>query len=81
VITGVTVAKGVVILPKSVTHTRIASNMTGAITAAQKLDKADMERLDGVAAGGKQKRLVMPPWGKISVGSQNGFDADISLVP
>lgn len=50
------VAKDIVILPKSVSPTRIASNIKGAITAAQKLDKSDMEKLDGVAASGKQKR-------------------------
>jgi glycerol 2-dehydrogenase (NADP+) len=60
------VAKGVVILPKSVTPARITANFKGAITAAQKMDKVDIERLDRVAAGGKQKRLVMPAWGNYS---------------
>jgi hypothetical protein len=32
--------------------------MKGAITAAQKLSESDMEKLDGIAASGKQKRLV-----------------------
>jgi glycerol 2-dehydrogenase (NADP+) len=52
-----------------VTPGRIASNMAGATLAAQKLEEADIEKLDGVAAGGKQKRFIMPPWGKFSVGS------------
>lgn len=47
------------VLPKSVTPTRIASNMKGAITAARKLDRSDMEKLDGVAASGKQKRSTI----------------------
>ena len=50
------VAKGIVILPKSVTPARIRSNFTGAITAANKLDSADLQTLDGLAANGKQKR-------------------------
>lgn len=53
------VAKGFVVLPKSVTPARIASNLTGALTASKKLDKADIEQLDGLAAAGKQKRFVI----------------------
>jgi glycerol 2-dehydrogenase (NADP+) len=45
-----------VILPKSVTPARIATNLKGAIAAVQKMDDADIKKLDGVAAGGKQKR-------------------------
>jgi hypothetical protein len=45
-----------VILPKSVTPARIATNFNGAIAAVQKMDDADIKKLDGVAAGGKQKR-------------------------
>lgn len=56
------VAKGVVVLPKSVTPNRIASNYTGAATAATKLDESDITKLDGLAPGGKQKRFIMPPW-------------------
>jgi len=63
VLLGYLLAKGVVILPKSVTPARIMSNLKGAITAAQKMDEADIEKLDRVAAGGKQKRINMPPWG------------------
>lgn len=43
---------------KSVSPTRIASNLSGAHIAAQKLDKGDISMLDGLAAGGKQKRYV-----------------------
>ena len=43
-------------LPKSVTPTRVASNYTGSIAALEKLDASDIETLDGLAAGGKQKR-------------------------
>ena len=50
------VAKGIVVLPKSVTPTRVASNYTGSIAALEKLDASDIETLDGLAAGGKQKR-------------------------
>lgn len=49
-------AKGIVILPKSVTPARITSNLTGALAAAEKLTKDDVATLDGVAPGGKQKR-------------------------
>ena len=50
------VAKEIVTLPKSVTPERIASNYRGALEAASKLTKEDLEKLDGVAASGKQKR-------------------------
>jgi glycerol 2-dehydrogenase (NADP+) len=70
ILLGYLLAKDIVILPKSVSLTRIASNMKGAITAAQKIDKSDMEKLDKVAANGKQKRLIMPPWG-VDFGFEN----------
>lgn len=57
------VARGIVVLPKSVTPTRIEANFTGALTAYDKLTSHDVAKLDGVAAGGKQKRFVTPPWG------------------
>ena len=52
------VAKGIIVLPKSVTPARITSNFTGALAASIKLrlDVTDLETLDGLAAGGKQKR-------------------------
>jgi glycerol 2-dehydrogenase (NADP+) len=58
------VAKDVVVLPKSVTSSRIESNLTGTIEAYNILTPEDIKVLDGVAAGGKQKRFIMPPWGE-----------------
>ncbi|KIJ59960.1 hypothetical protein HYDPIDRAFT_32690 [Hydnomerulius pinastri MD-312] len=63
-------AKDVVVLPKSVTPARIESNFTGALAGYSKLTPEDVAKLDGVAAGGKQKRLIMPPWG-IDLGFDN----------
>jgi len=63
VLLGYLLAKDIVILPKSVTPARIASNFSGAAKAAKKLTKEDIQALDGVAASGKQKRLITPPWG------------------
>ena len=51
-------------LPKSVTPARIEANLTGALAAYNKLTADDVANLDGVAANGKQKRLITPPWGK-----------------
>lgn len=58
------VAKDVVVLPKSVSQVRIEANFTGALAAYNKLVPDDVAKLDGVAASGKQKRLITPPWGK-----------------
>ena len=58
------VAKGYVVLPKSVTPARIAANFKGALAAHKTLTKEDVEQLDKVAAAGKQKRFIMPPWRK-----------------
>ena len=54
------VAKDIVTLPKSVTPTRIASNFTGPLAAAEKLKAhpEDLAKIDGLAAAGKQHRLV-----------------------
>jgi glycerol 2-dehydrogenase (NADP+) len=57
------VAKDIVILPKSVTNSRIKANLDGTEKAAALLDKTDIGKLDKVAADGKRKRLVNPPWG------------------
>ncbi|KJA17611.1 hypothetical protein HYPSUDRAFT_170377 [Hypholoma sublateritium FD-334 SS-4] len=62
VLLGYLIAKGIVVLPKSVTPARIASNFTGALAGAEKLDTLDIEKLDGLAANGKQKRFITPPW-------------------
>ena len=45
------------------TPSRIDANLSGFIDALGKLDDSDIEKLDGVAASGKQKRFIMPPWG------------------
>ena len=58
--------KDIVVLAKSVTPARIASNLPGALAAMKKLTAEDVEKLDGVAATGKQKRFVTPPWGACS---------------
>lgn len=50
------VVHDIVALPKSVTPSRITSNLTGTINAIGKLDKEDIAELDGLAASGKQKR-------------------------
>ncbi|KAB5594244.1 Aldo/keto reductase [Ceratobasidium theobromae] len=50
-------AAGHVVLPKSVTPARIEANLK-----VVKLDGSDVEKLDSLAASGKQKRFIMPPW-------------------
>lgn len=52
------VAKGMVVLSKSVTPARITANLSGAVRAFETLTKADIERLDALAGAGKQKRFV-----------------------
>jgi len=70
VLLGYLVAKEIVTLPKSVTPARIKSNFVGTLEAAKKLTKEDVERLDGLAAAGKQKRFITPPWG-VDLGFDN----------
>lgn len=52
------VNKGVVVLPKSVTESRISSNKQ-----AVELSASELEALDRLAEGGKAKRLNTPLWG------------------
>ncbi|KAF8317655.1 Aldo/keto reductase [Clavulina sp. PMI_390] len=60
VLIGYLAAKDIVVLPKSVTSTRIQSNFHPA-----ELSSEDIARLDKLAGeGGKQNRFVTPPWGK-----------------
>ncbi|KAF8730655.1 hypothetical protein AX14_005301 [Amanita brunnescens Koide BX004] len=62
VLLGYLLAKDIVVLSKSVNTDRIAANFKGALIGAKKLEQSDIERLDGLAASGKQKRFIMPPW-------------------
>lgn len=56
--------KDIVVLPKSMSLSRIESNLTGALEAYHALTPEDLKILDGVAASGKQKRFIMPYWGE-----------------
>lgn len=51
------------VLPKSANPSHIDGNFNGFINALGKLDDSDVEKLDSVAASGKQKRFITPPWG------------------
>ncbi|KAJ7064645.1 Aldo/keto reductase [Mycena amicta] len=62
VLIGYLLANNVIALPKSITPARIKSNATGPIDALAKLTKEDVQKLDELAAAGKQKRFIMPPW-------------------
>jgi len=53
--------KETVVLSKSVTPSRITENFSGAVNAFEALTKADIEKLDGLAAAGKQRRFVTHP--------------------
>ncbi|KAI1781743.1 hypothetical protein LXA43DRAFT_1105407 [Ganoderma leucocontextum] len=57
-------------LPKSVTPARIKANIEGALAASKKLTQEDIQKLNGVAASGKEVRLIQPPWG-VDLGFQN----------
>ncbi|KAG6818971.1 hypothetical protein H0H93_016745 [Arthromyces matolae] len=70
VLIGYLVAKGFSVVPKSVTPSRIASNLTGTLDAVKNLTPADIEELDGLAAAGKQRRFVTPPW-PLDLGFEN----------
>ncbi|CAD6580212.1 MAG: hypothetical protein TREMPRED_002690 [Tremellales sp. Tagirdzhanova-0007] len=51
------VNRGVIVLPKSVTPSRIEANLK-----VIKLNQEDMAQLDNMAEGGKQQRVNTPPW-------------------
>ncbi|EKC97888.1 aldo-keto reductase [Trichosporon asahii var. asahii CBS 8904] len=69
------VNRGVVVLPKSVTPSRIDAN-----AKVIKLDADDMKQLDGLAADGKQRRFVSPPWGT-DFGYDDWFGPDNKDAP
>ena len=52
------VSRGIVVLPKSVTPSRIESNLK-----TIKLDQEDLDALNKLAEDGKQQRITSPPWG------------------
>ena len=52
------VNNGVVVLPKSITEKRISSNKDVIVISSE-----DLTVLNGLAAGGKAKRLNTPVWG------------------
>ena len=52
------VNKGIVVLPKSVTASRITENLK-----TIKIDAEDIKTLDGLAAQGKQQRVNTPLFG------------------
>ncbi|KAG8968868.1 hypothetical protein FRC03_005741 [Tulasnella sp. 419] len=66
VLIGWGIAKGFVVLPKSVTPSRIAANSKYA-----ELDEEDVAKLDGLAAAGKQQRLIKPPWTGVKLGFED----------
>ncbi|KAG8987725.1 hypothetical protein FRB90_003177 [Tulasnella sp. 427] len=71
VLLGWSIAKGIVPLPKSVNPERILTNIQYA-----KLAPADVEKIDGLAAAGKQKRLIRPPWSGVKLGFDDWFQVD-----
>ncbi|KAG2142349.1 NADP-dependent oxidoreductase domain-containing protein [Suillus clintonianus] len=70
VLLGYLLTKDVIVLPKSMTPSRIESNLTGALEAYKVLTPDDLNVLDGIAASGKQKRFFSPHWG-IDLGFDN----------
>ena len=62
----ITVAKGIVVLPKSVTASRILVNSTPAQLSAE-----DAAKVDGLSTDPeKAKRFIKPPWG-VKVGFED----------
>ncbi|KIM26720.1 hypothetical protein M408DRAFT_179917 [Serendipita vermifera MAFF 305830] len=53
-------AKGIIVLPKSVTPARIAGNLSKPLSIT--LDAEELEKLDTLAENGKQQRFIKPPW-------------------
>jgi len=53
-------AKGIIILPKSVTPARISGNLSKPLAIT--LSTEELESLDTLAQNGKQTRFIKPPW-------------------
>ncbi|EIM89270.1 Aldo/keto reductase [Stereum hirsutum FP-91666 SS1] len=70
VLLGWLVAKDIVVVTRSLNEGRIRQNIEGSVKASKLLTKEDIALLDGLAAAGKQKRMVMPPWG-VDLGFDN----------
>ena len=56
-------------ITRSTNEGRIKSNIVGPSALAPKLTKEEIAEIDGIAAAGKQKRFVTPPWGTCIVSS------------
>jgi len=65
ILIGYLLAKGMVVLPKSVTPSRITSNIKGSLKVKARLEAEpeELKKLDAIAANGKQHRFIKPPWG------------------
>ncbi|KAI0036420.1 Aldo/keto reductase [Vararia minispora EC-137] len=70
VLLGWLLSKEIGVVTRSANPDRIRQNIQDTTTLAQKLDGDDVATLDGLAAAGKQKRMIMPPWG-IDFGFEN----------
>ncbi|KZP11320.1 hypothetical protein FIBSPDRAFT_756886, partial [Athelia psychrophila] len=64
VLLGYLLAQDAVVLPKWVTPARMVSNYVGTVAAVKRLAEEGPQTLDGVAVGGKQKRLAMSDCGE-----------------
>ncbi|KAJ6602273.1 NADP-dependent oxidoreductase domain-containing protein [Mycena sp. CBHHK59/15] len=64
VLIGYLISKDIVTLPKSVTPSRIAANVSGALAAKSKLQPADIATLDGLAAAASRRdsSCLPGPW-------------------
>jgi len=82
ILIGYLLAKGVVVLPKSVTPARIASNISDSLKVKKQLeaDPEELKKLDGIAASGKLHRFVRPPWG-MPMGFPDWEQAAVQVPP